>query len=140
MRHLAIQVGPHRFVARLEEHDAPRTCAAFLDLLPFENQVVHSRWSGEAVWVPLGEFDTGLGFENHTAHPSRGDVLLYPGGFSETEILFAYGSSQFASKMGQLAGNHFLTVVEGAEELMEMGRRVLWQGAQPIRFEDLGLR
>ena len=140
MRHLAIDVASLRFVARLEEQAAPRTCAAFLTLLPFANQVIHSRWSGEAVWVPLGDFDTGLGFENHTNHPSRGDILLYPGGFSETEILFAYGSSQFASKMGQLAGNHFLTVVEGGEQLMDMGRLVLWKGAQPIRFTDLGER
>lgn len=140
MRHLSIDVGSFRFVARLEERDAPRTCAAFLALLPFVNQAIHSRWSGEAVWVPLGELDTGLGFENHTNHPSRGDVLLYPGGFSETEILFAYGSSQFASKMGQLAGNHFLTVVEGSEQLMDMGRTVLWKGAQEIRFADLGER
>ncbi len=140
MRHLAIDVGPHRFVARLEEKAAPLTCAAFLRLLPFSNQAIHSRWSGEAVWVPLGDFDTGLEFENHTNHPSRGDVLLYPGGFSETEILFAYGSSQFASKMGQLAGNHFLTVVEGGEQLMDMGRLVLWKGAQAIRFTDLGDR
>lgn len=140
MRHLSIDVGAYRFVARLEEDAAPRTCAAFLALLPFTNQVIHSRWSGEAVWVPLGDFDTGLGFENHTSHPSRGDILLYPGDFSETEILFAYGSSQFASKMGQLAGNHFLTVVDGAEQLMDMGRTVLWKGAQEIRFADLGDR
>ena len=140
MRHLAIHVGPYRFVARLEEAAAPRTCAAFLKLLPFTNQAIHVRWSGEGVLVPLGDLETGLDYENHTSHPSRGDVLWYPGGFSETEMLFAYGSCSFASKMGQLAGNHFLTVVEGQEQLMEMGRHVLWHGAQPIRFEDLGGR
>lgn len=137
MRHLKITVGQHGFVARLEEEAAPRTCRAFLDLLPFRNKVIHSRWSGEAVWIPLGDFDTGLGFENHTCHPSRGDLLLYPGGFSETEILFAYGSSSFASKMGALAGNHFLTVVEGLDTLMTMGRQVLWEGAQDILFEAM---
>ena len=42
--------------------------------------------------------------------------------------------------MGQLAGNHFLTVVEGAEQLHEMGRTVLWKGAQWIRFTDIGKR
>lgn len=140
MRHLAIDVGTHRFIARLEEEAAPRTCAAFLEMLPFSNQAIHSRWSGEAVWVPLGDFQTGLDYENHTSHPSRGDVLLHPGGLSETEILFAYGSSRFASKVGQLAGNHFLTVVEGADTLMDMGRAVLWKGAQWIRFTDLGER
>lgn len=140
MHHLALDVGSFHFIARLEKEAAPLTCAAFLQMLPYTNHVIHSRWSGEAVWVPMGDFDTGLGFENHTNHPSRGDVLLYPGGFSETEILFAYGSSQFASKMGQLAGNHFLTVVEGTEQLMEMGRSILWKGAQTITFSDLGER
>ena len=140
MSKLIVTAGPFKFDAKFELEAAPKTCAAFLELLPFSNQVIHSRWSGEAVWVPLGEFDTGVGFENHTSHPSRGDILLYPGGFSETEILFAYGSSRFASKMGQLAGNHFLTVVEGAEQLHEMGRTVLWKGAQWIRFTDIGKR
>ena len=140
LEHLKITAGPFVFKARLLNGEAPRTCAAFTSRLPFKTRIVHVRWSGEAVWVPLGEFDTGLGFENHTSHPSRGDLLLYPGGFSETEILVAYGSSCFASKMGQLAGNHFLTVVEGAEQLHEMGRTVLWKGAQWIRFTDLDER
>ncbi|MCB1756568.1 MAG: DUF3830 family protein [Gammaproteobacteria bacterium] len=131
---LQITVGPYRFKARLETEHAPRTCARFLELLPFRNKVIHSRWSGEAVWIPLGDFDTGLPFENHTSHGSRGDFLLYPGGFSETEILFVYGSSLFASKMGQLAGNHFLTMIEGHEQLEALGKKVLWEGAQDIQF------
>ena len=133
---LAIKAGPYEFRARLERDQAPRTCARFLALLPFRNKVIHSRWSGEAVWIPLGDFDTGLAFENHTCHPSRGDILLYPGGHSETEILFAYGSSSFASKMGALAGNHFLTVVEGRENLEALGKLVLWEGAQNILFSQ----
>ena len=131
---LDITAGPYRFTAWLESAAAPQTCARFLELLPFENKVIHSRWSGEAVWIPLGDFDTGLGFENHTCHPSRGDILLYPGGHSETEILFAYGSSSFASKMGSLAGNHFLTVIDGRENLEAFGKLVLWEGAQDIVF------
>jgi hypothetical protein len=131
---LNIQAGTFAFKARLEEAAAPLTCARFRDLLPFANKVIHSRWSGEAVWIPLGDLDLGLDFENHTRFPSRGDILLYPGGFSETEILFAYGGSRFASKMGELAGNHFLTVVEGQEALPEFGRTVLWEGARDIVF------
>ena len=134
MSRLHIKAGRFAFTARLEEAAAPQTCARFRELLPFKNQVIHSRWSGEAVWVPLGDLDLGLDFENHTRFPSRGDILLYPGGFSETEILFAYGSASFASKMGELAGNHFLTVVEGQDDLPEFGRTVLWAGAQEIVF------
>jgi hypothetical protein len=132
---LQIKTGPYTFKAKLEQEKAPKTCQRFIELLPFANKVIHSRWSGEAVWIPLGDFDMGLGFENHTSHPSRGDILLYPGGFSETEILFAYGSACFASKMGQLAGNHFLTVIEGQENLEAFGKLVLWQGAQDILFQ-----
>ena len=135
---LRIVTAGFSFEARFEDERAPKTCARFRELLPFENKVIHSRWSGEAVWIPLGDFDTKLGFENHTSHASRGDVLLYPGGFSETEILFVYGSSIFASKMGQLAGNHFLSVFPDPEttaQLETFGKRVLWEGAQDIRFE-----
>jgi len=135
MTNVLIEAGPYVFEAKLEETRAPKTCEFFLELLPYKNRVIHSRWSGEAVWIPLGDFETGLDFENHTSHPSRGDVLLYPGGYSETEILFVYGSSCFASKMGQLAGNHFLTVCKGHKNLEEFGKLVLWQGAQAIEFK-----
>jgi len=134
MKVLEINVGPFAFKAKMELEKAPKTCEKFKTLLPFKNKVIHSRWSGEAVWIPLGDFDMGVDFENHTSHPSRGDMLLYPGGFSETEILFAYGSSCFASKMGQLAGNHFLTIIEGREHLESIGKLVLWEGAQIITF------
>ena len=66
---------------------------------------------------------------------SRWDVLFYPGGYSETEIIMAYGSCSFSSKMGQLAGNHFLTIVKGNEQLRPLGVKVLWEGAQDVLFE-----
>jgi Protein of unknown function (DUF3830) len=134
---LRIVVGPLQFRARMEEADAPETCAAFSKLLPFKSKLVHARWSGEAAWIPLGERNLGVSkYENHTSYPAPGQVLLYPGGFSETEILFPYGGTRFASKLGQLAGNHFLTIVEGTEQLREVGRLVLWGGAQDIVFEQ----
>jgi hypothetical protein len=129
-----IAAGPFRFVARLEEALAPRTCATFLTLLPYDERIIHVRWSGEGCWIPLGDLDLGLGYENHTSYPAPGHFILYPGGISETEILLAYGGVHFACKMGQLAGNHFLTVIEGAENLPALGRMTLWEGAQPIRF------
>lgn len=135
MTQLRITAGPFAFTARLEEEAAPRTCAAFRKLLSFRNKLIHARWSGEAGWIPLGEMDMGVEYENHTSHPSRGDILWYPGGFSETEVLFPYGSARFASKVGQLAGNHFLTVIEGQEQLPQLGKLILWEGAQDIVFE-----
>ena len=135
MTTLRITVGPYIYTARMEETDAPLTCAAFKQLLPYRQKIIHARWSGEACWIPLGDFKLDVGYENHTSHPAPGEILFYPGGFSETEILFPYGACCFASKLGQLAGNHFLTVTSGNEHLKEMGRTVLWQGAQDIAFE-----
>ena len=134
---LAIAAGSFRFTAHLEEDAAPKTIAALRALLPFRSQLVQARWSGEAAWVPMGfELDLGIGPENANSYPAAGELLLYPGGLSEVEILFPYGATCFASKMGQLAGNHFATIVEGREQLSELGRVVLWEGAQPIVFEE----
>ncbi len=137
MTMLRITAGPFEFTARMEETDAPQTCAAFSKLLPFRNKIIHARWSGEAAWIPLGNFNLGIDYENHTSYPAPGEILLYPGRYSETEILLPYGGTRFVSKVGQLAGNHFLTVIEGHEHLRELGRLVLWEGAQEIVFESM---
>ena len=133
---LEITVGTLRFTARWETEAAPKTCAAFRRLLPLRARLVQARWSGESAWVPLGDLETGIGFENHTSYPAAGQLLLYPGGISETEVLFPYGSTSFASKAGPLAGNHFATIEEGRELLTELGRRVLYDGAQEIIFSE----
>ena len=135
MSDLLIRIADMTFDARFETSAAPETCAAFKRHLPFVSQVVHVRWSGEAVWIPLGDKQFGVEFENHTSFPAPGQIILYPGGYSETEILLAYGGVRFASKVGQLAGNHFITLTSGLDLLPELGPMVLWKGAQDIRFE-----
>lgn len=134
---LEITAGGFTFRARLEEEAAPQTVAAFRRLLPLESRIIHVRWSGEAGWIPFGDLDLGLGPENATSYPHPGEIVLYPGGVSETEILLAYGYVNFASKAGQLAGNHFATVVEGNENLRPLGVKFLWEGAQEIVFREL---
>ena len=108
MTRLRITAGPFVFDGVLEEEAAPKTCAAFKAHIPYEN---------------------------HTSYPAPGQFILYPGGISETEILLAYGGVAFASKMGQLAGNHFMTIISGQENLMKLGNKVLWEGAQPLKVE-----
>ena len=137
MANICITVASLIFVARLEANDAPRTCAEFGKLLPYRQKLIQARWSGEAGWIPLGDFKLDVGFEHHTSYPAPGEILFYPGGYSETEILFPYGATHFASKLGQLAGNHFATIIEGREQLREVGRLLLWHGAQDILFEAM---
>jgi Protein of unknown function (DUF3830) len=133
---LVITVGPLGFRARLEREKAPRTCEAVLRALPLESKLIQARWSGEAAWVPLGERDFGVDLENANTYPGAGELLLYPGGLSETEILFPYGATSFASRVGPLAGNHFATIEEGRDLLPEVGRLVMWEGAQDFRIEE----
>jgi len=132
---IRITAGGIVFTARFEAEAAPKTVAAFKTMLPYRNRIIHVRWSGEACWIPMGDFDLGLGFENATAYPLPGQILLYPGGVSETEILLAYGHTHFASKAGTLAGNHMLTISENLDALTVLGKRTLWEGAQDISFE-----
>lgn len=135
MTELIVKAGDFTFGGHFEDAAAPQTCAAFRKLLPYTGKIVHVRWSGEGVWIPLGDEDFGLGYENHTSHPAPGHIILYPGGISETEILLAYGGVDFSSKMGQLAGNHFITLTSGLENLMALGNSVLWEGAKDISFQ-----
>jgi hypothetical protein len=137
MPDLKITAGPYVFEARFDAEKAPKTVAAFRKHLPFVSKIIHVRWSGEGVWMPLGDLDFGVSYENNTCYPSPGEIILYPGGVSETEILLAYGYVNFASKAGQLSGNHFITLTSGQENLYSLGRKVLLEGQQDIRFELL---
>ena len=136
---LEITAGGIEFSARFEEDAATETVAAFRQMLPLDSKIIHVRWSGEGGWIPMGDLDVGIGPENATRYPSPGELIFYPGGISETELLFPYGSTMFASKVGQLAGNHFATLVPDdgwRDRLREVGRRVLWDGAQEIEIRE----
>ena len=86
MNSIRIQAGTYAFEAELLPDVAPKTCALFQTLLPYKERIIHVRWSGEGCWIPLGETDFGLGYENATSFPAPGDFILYPGGYSETEF------------------------------------------------------
>jgi hypothetical protein len=137
MSELRIRVGDDlHFTARWED-DAPRTREALRAWLPIRSKLIHCRWSGESTWIPFGDRrPPDVGFENHTSHPSPGQILIYTGDVSECEILFPYGACSFSSKVGTLAGNHFATLTSGHEQLAEVGRRVLWEGAQEIEISE----
>ncbi len=134
---LNITIGELKFQARMEEENAPRTCEALRKMLPFHSKLIQARWSGEAAWVPMGDFQVGVGYENHTSHPAPGELLVYTGDLSETEILMPYGACTFASKLGQLAGNHFATLTATRQELKQIGETVLWKGAQDFTISAI---
>src|SRR5204862_7425481 len=125
---VTIVIGEEEFEARFQYEQAPQTCARFASLLPWTQQLIHVRWSGEGRWIPLGTLDLNIGFENATSYPRPGEGIVYPGGISETEGLISYGSGGFASTVGQLASNPPLTMTDKMDCLAEFRREIRWSG------------
>jgi len=135
MEYLSITIGEYKIKAELHTDKAPETCSLLTDTMPITGNLIQARWSGEAAWLQMDPYGLEAPQENATSYPGPGQLLYYPGGVSEKEILIPYGSACFASKFGLLPGNHFATVTDGFDLLEEIGQKVLWGGAQPIRIE-----
>jgi Protein of unknown function (DUF3830) len=135
MAKIIITIEKQEFTAKLHSDRAPRTIESMLKILPYSSKVIHARFSGEAIWVPLPEnFPVNVPLENQTSYPSKGELLYYPGFVSEKELLIPYGATIFSSRVGQLPGNHFATISEELGTLAEIGKKVLWEGAKDISF------
>ena len=132
---LKITIGELVFKAEMHTDKAPETCKMLVEKMPITGKAIQARWSGEAAWVEMNPYEIEAPQENATSYPGPGQLLYYPGGVSEKEILIPYGSAIFASKFGLLPGNHFATIVDGIELLEEMGEKVFREGAQEIRIE-----
>jgi hypothetical protein len=130
---IILDINNEQFSAKLHPERAPKTVEALLKLLPYRSKVIHARFSGEAIWVPLpADFPMDVPLENQTSYPSKGELLYYPGFVSEKEVLIPYGATIFSSRVGQLPGNHFATVEGKLDKLAELGTRTLWEGAKEI--------
>jgi len=96
LNRIHITAASMRFVAETHQ-DAPRTVAAFLALLPYQQKLIHVKWSGEAVWSPLGDFDLGVGFEKANARRSECPVW----GVEFDHANFGFGSGTVGRAAGQ---------------------------------------
>lgn len=134
---IGITIADMQFRARVESSLSPITCRKFCAILPFRAKLVQARWSGEAAWIPLADFDLKAPQESVTGSPEAGEILFHPADHSECEILVPYGNSVFRCVHGPLVGNRFLTIVEGKHQLAKVGELVLWHGKQDITFSQL---
>jgi hypothetical protein len=139
MSTLHLSIGGRPFVARLRWDLAPQSCERLMQMLPLCGQVIHARWSGEAVWLPLGmnwPIGSILEPESATGHPQPGEVLLFAGPRSEPELLIVYGTTRFACQAGPLEGNPVLLIQNDLPQLVECGREILLHGAMELRIEQ----
>ena len=132
-----VRIGQDRFTARWRTDIAPAACARLRELLPLKGKLIHARWSGEACWLPLGDRGLYLPAEPVIHAPAPGDILLYPGGISETEILIPYGPTRFACAAGPLAGHPVLSIDDDLDRLAALGRDILRRGARPFEISLL---
>lgn len=138
MSALRISIGRFAFAARLRPELAPEACKRLIAMVPFRGSVVHARWSGEAIWCPLGTaWPSGLMLEAEQAvhEPRPGEILLFAGERSEPELLIPYGETRFACKAGALAGSPVLLIEEDLARLAECGREVLIRGEMELRID-----
>ena len=129
-----LTIGELTFPGRFERQTAPKAVAWLIKRLPLQGTALHARWSGEAAWMPLN-LAVDVDPENATAYPRPGQLLLYPGGLSEPELLIPYGACVFASRGGQLSGSHVITIIDHDSNLARIGDLLLGSGAQPLRLE-----
>ena len=129
MTEMELVIDGEVITATFLEEDAPETVAVVRGLLPLETELMHVRWSGYATWINIDDIDLPeMPRENHTAYPSRGDLLFYPGYRNEQEILVPCGPTCFKSPAGELAGNHFATLGAPRERLEALEQRTLREG------------
>jgi hypothetical protein len=127
-----------QFEATLLEADAPETCLTIRSRLPFEYRFWHSIVSGQAlVTIPP---DLTVAPENQRVAGIAPGALAFLVADSTRlvpdEIYIAYGlfiSRGLTLDMKQPV-NVFAQVENNLEELAAVGRRVLMEGAETVRF------
>ena len=136
MSKIEIKTPNERFVGKLHNEKAPESVSVMQDILPIESELMHVRWSGHAIWIDIDGISLPeIPRENHTAYPSRGDVLLYPGYKNDQEILISCGPTCFKSPAGEIAGNHVATLEATPQELAEIEERTLHDGVLDVLIE-----
>ena len=126
------------FSARLLEKEAPKTCSTIKDRLPFEYRFHQSIVSGQAMVALPPDLTVERENQQVAGIPPgaicflvEDEVVLVP-----DEVYIAYGLfiSRGLTVDTKQPVNVFALVEDNLEELMEVGKRVLMEGAEVVRF------
>ncbi len=131
--------------AELLERDAPETCAALWEALPFDGTLYHAIWSGPETYLPIDP-QIRIAPENQTTQSQIGDIGFYrvdggriagwPDDFSE--IAFFYGRGARPNMpTGPVAMNLFARIVDNLDGFAEACDRIRLEGVKPFRMERI---
>jgi len=129
-----------RVRATLLDDKAPKSCAAILAMLPYEAQVLHARWAGREVFLPL-PLGSKPPMENQVNRVSAGDVIyarewegVYENTGFETMGLF-YAAEIVRDWRGEARVNWVARLVaDDLPRLEEIGLRIWRTGGETVRL------
>ncbi len=118
-----------RFEFYLEE--APVSCKAFAEILPFTRTFNHARVSGQEIWIddvpPLDVIQ-----ENASVFTEPGEVVFGPSKPTRTKTANCFGI-YYGEGKGLDAGNIFAKVVPGdLAKLVTLGNQIWKNGSQEL--------
>ncbi|HLY22772.1 MAG TPA: DUF3830 family protein [bacterium] len=146
MTRVKITLGDVEAFAELDEQDAPKTTTWLKEMLPIEQQAIHSMENGREVYVVLDAADR-VPEENQTIYQTVGDLFVYykPAIFVTPEwprhvrdllvIGFIYERDSAVRGIdGPLATNLVGRITEGIDALAHEAPRMRREGMGKMRI------
>ena len=115
----------------------PKTVEAFLEMLPLEAAIYHSRWSGREINFPL-KSRRKIPRENQTTQTNTGDVIYWKEWEKEDSeaaeaIAIYYGAEVSRDHRGYLPVNVFARIPASRwKTIEEIGLRIWKQGIEKV--------
>ncbi|MHB8440304.1 MAG: DUF3830 family protein [Acidimicrobiales bacterium] len=113
-REISLRVGDVVARARLDNEVSPHATEIFWSALPIRARLSHAKWSGHAAFFMLqGDSLHGIELETPVCSIYPGTIVARPGG---SEVLMAYGPSEYRTATGTDYVTRIAHVVEGIAE------------------------
>ena len=144
-KRLRLVVASRRLTATAEllESEAPLTCRAIWDALPFEGDLIHAMWSGPETYLSIDP-SIRIPPEHQSTQPVPGEIGYYSVEGNRivdwpddmAEIAFFYGRGARPSMpTGPVAMNLFARIVDNLDGFADVCRRIHREGVETLRVE-----
>jgi hypothetical protein len=125
--------------ATLLTKEAPRTCAAVLDALPFEHETKHAMWAGEEIFFDGFPVKEQLTYENETNTITDPILAVVSNAASKSfrnklEVSFCifYGESRPRKGVDETVDANVFATVDDAEATAAICKRFRITGAEKL--------